>query len=101
MAAQEEDHPLTSEFSGLVVNDDLGYPVTIGSGLRSQIRKFLRARGSPVLALSDDAADIRHFASSIVPPDVKRMLVRLGERQKRLATVEQVLNGMLEAGTER
>lgn len=103
MVAQEE-HPIeggVAEFSGLVVNGDLDYPIVIGSGLRRQVRDFVRARGLTPLVLCDDEPRVRRFVSSLVPADTKRVCVSLGERRKRLATVERVLDRMLDAGADR
>jgi 3-dehydroquinate synthase len=98
--AQEEDRDLET-----VVNDDLGYPVTIGDGLRAGVVSFVRERGAPVLVLCDANPHVASIARSIaaalrLPPRCV-VSVALGERRKRLATVEHVLERMLAAGADR
>ena len=84
-------------------NDDLGYPIFVGDGLRSELSSFLHERGTPALVPCDGRRAVVEFARGILPPS-SRNAVRgfaLGESRKRLATVERVLDAMLRAGVER
>jgi 3-dehydroquinate synthetase len=86
-----------------VVNHDLGYPIVIGDGLQADARDFARQRGPVTVVLCDANRHVVELAQSYAaalgrPPVVP---VALGERRKRLATVEQVLDTLLEAGVDR
>jgi shikimate kinase/3-dehydroquinate synthase len=85
------------------INDDLGYPIVIGDGLQREIVEFARDRGPASIVLCDAsryvAARAGEIASAVGKAPVKAFA--LGERRKRLSTVERVLEGMLEASVER
>jgi 3-dehydroquinate synthase len=101
VAAQEEDRDLTA--ASVVVNDDLGYPVTIGDGLERDIARFVRARGASTIVLCDDNPRVARIADRIASAlRLRHVLpVSLGERRKRLATVEQILEHVLATGADR
>lgn len=85
------------------LNSDLGYPIIVGENLEDELRAFARRHG-PVSALLADAnsklspkiANIRAALGAS-----SRIAVELGERRKRLTSVERVLDAMLTAGVER
>ncbi len=99
MAEQEEDRDLTVP----VVNDGLGYPISVGYGLGPEIRRFLRERGSPFVVLSDAQRDVLAAARIVAKvPRCKGVLAfPLGERRKDLRTLEKVLDALLAAGVDR
>ena len=102
MVAQEEDRDLTES----IVNDDLGYPIVVGSKLRDGIAEFVRENGSPVAILSDANPHVlgraRSIARAIGGNFVLDVLpVVLGEERKRLPTVERALDALVHAGADR
>lgn len=103
MAAQEEDRPVSAaaEFSGLVVNDELGYPVTVGDHLGSHIRRLLARHRGPLVVLCDSNPYVRRFAATVVPRGVPIDGVALGEAHKRLTTLGTVLDIMAARGADR
>lgn len=84
-------------------NDDLGYPILIGSDLRGEFEEFLRTQPRPKLILCDANSNVRAIAARIANAAGKVPIAafQLGERRKRLSTVERVLDAMLAAGVER
>ncbi len=97
MVAQEEDRDLD-----LVVNDDLAYRVTVGDRLRPEIVRFVRERDDPLLVLCDAHPKVARIAAQIVRGrNVPVVAVPLGERRKRLATLERVQDRMLAADAGR
>lgn len=99
MAAQEEDRAVNA-----VVNEELGYPIVVGSGLTPAIARFLRGRGPDAIVLCDRAAPVTAIARRIAArlrPRPRVLPFELGERRKRLATVEEVLHALHAAGVER
>ncbi|HTX59955.1 MAG TPA: 3-dehydroquinate synthase family protein [Verrucomicrobiae bacterium] len=100
MAAQEEDFDL----GALVVNDDLGYPVVVGGGLRESFSEFVRARGGRWVMLCDANPAVVRIARAYARKAGGALAVipvALGERRKRLATVERVLDALVRAGADR
>ncbi|HVA34038.1 MAG TPA: 3-dehydroquinate synthase family protein [Candidatus Baltobacteraceae bacterium] len=101
MDAQEEDRDLE-----IVVNDDLGYPIAIGSRLEASIGAFVRERAGAVVVLHDANPNVARIAARIASTLPKRATlavvgVALGERRKRLNTLERVLDALLVAGADR
>lgn len=83
------------------VNDDLGYPIVVGENARAAIGATL-ASEKPAIVLADANRHVVAFAGDVARAarcDVRSFA--LGERRKRLATVERVLDAMLDAGVER
>jgi 3-dehydroquinate synthase len=85
------------------LNNDLGYPIVVGVGLCSELRAFAQERGPARVVLCDAAAAVRARAGEVAralgsPPIIA---CRLGERRKRLTTVERVLDALFDAGVER
>lgn len=94
MAAQEEDRALT-------VNADLGYPIAIGHDVRDDVVAFVRNAGS-VVVVSDANEHVVRIARGIGRAVRARVVAfDLGERRKRLATVERVLARLLDGGADR
>jgi len=86
-----------------LVNDDLGYPVVVGEELTGALAQFARDHGRPNAILCDANRHVRAIAGETAralgsPPVLS---FDLGERRKRLATVERVLDAMLRTGVER
>ena len=85
------------------LNNDLGYPILIGENLQDDLRAFASRRG-PVSAMLADAnpklrARVASLRAALKAP--APIGVALGERRKRFASVERVLDAMLAAGVER
>jgi 3-dehydroquinate synthase len=96
--AANHAHVTSSSFT---VNDDLGYPIVVGETARAAIAETL-APDSASLVLSDanrHVVAIARDAARAVRCDVRAFA--LGERRKRLGTVERVLEAMLETEVER
>jgi 3-dehydroquinate synthetase len=85
------------------LNNDLGYPILIGENLADELREFARKQG-PVSAMLVDAnpklrPKIATIRAALGAP--AKIAITLGERRKRLASVERVLDTMVTAGVER
>lgn len=85
------------------LNSDLGYPILIGDDLDDDLRAFASRRG-PVSAILADAnpklrIKVAGIRTALAAPAV--VGVALGERRKRLTTIERVLESLLAAGVER
>jgi 3-dehydroquinate synthase len=91
VAAQEEDRDTSA----------LDYSVVVGEDVHDAIADFVRRRASPCLVLCD--ANVvklaRRIAAACGCAAVRAFA--LGESRKRMATLERVLNAMLEADVER
>jgi 3-dehydroquinate synthetase len=85
------------------VNEDLGYPIIIGEDLRGAIAEFREKHGPAGAVLCDANRHVRAIAAEMAATLGKpaQLAFALGERRKRLATVERVLDAMLGAGVER
>ncbi len=85
------------------LNDDLGYPIVVGENLRVTLSDFSRKHGPPCLVLCDANRSVRAIAERVAAAAGTRPILGfgLGERRKRLATVERVLDAMLQTGIER
>jgi 3-dehydroquinate synthase len=97
VAAQEESSPLTDR--------DLGYPVVIGEDLSRTVAAFAGARDSAVVVLHDANLNVARVAQRIAAAIGNRCRAtrafRLGERRKRLAIAESVLDALAASGVER
>lgn len=96
MATQEEDRDL-------IVNTDLNYPVCIGDDTRPAIASFLDHRDQPFVVACDANPSVARLAHEI-GRDRRCLGVRvfaLGERRKRLQTVERVSQDLLAVGVDR
>jgi 3-dehydroquinate synthetase len=103
VAAQEEDRPLIA--AETIRNHDLGYPILIGWDLDAEIARFAAQRDA-IVVLHDAAAPVARIARRITARLGKRRRtaaigVPLGERRKRLVTVERVAEALLAAGADR
>ncbi len=100
MVAQEKDSRLTA-----ATNRDLGYPIVIGEDLGPSVGRLVRERGVRVALLYDAQPAVARFAARIAeriePSPVATLGFRLGERRKRLSTVERMLEKLSIAGAER
>jgi 3-dehydroquinate synthase len=89
--------------SNASVNDDLGYPIVVGEDARSEVAAFARKAGRRTVVLCDAnravAATARGIAAAAGAGAPHAFV--LGERRKRLSTVERVLEAMSAAGVER
>ena len=86
-----------------IVNDDLGYPIVVGEELKRTLAAFARKHDPPSVVLCDANRHVRALASDVAGAlgSPKVLAFPLGERRKRLATVEHVLDAMKAAGVER
>ena len=85
------------------INEDLGYPIVVGEGLRSEIAGFARRAGRRIVVLSDAARPVAKIAREVAAAAGAGNPVSfvLGERRKRLATVERILEALLAEEAER
>jgi 3-dehydroquinate synthase len=102
VVTQEKDRDLSAH----AVNDDLGYPIHVGDDARPAVASFVASRGAPVVVLCDDNPQVRRIARGVAAaiggnPAPAVLAFALGERNKRLTTVERVLGAMLGAGVDR
>jgi 3-dehydroquinate synthetase len=101
VATQEKDRDLNAT----VVNDDLGYPIVIGEDLRGAVVEFVRGRGVRAIVLCDDNPHVlriaRGVARALRDDAIGVLKFGLGEPRKRLATLERVLDAMVDAGADR
>jgi 3-dehydroquinate synthetase len=86
-----------------IVNDDLGYPIVVAAGVRSELQAFARRCDAPSVILCDANRHVISIAKDAGAALGRHPVLsfRLGERRKRLATVERVLDALLDAGVER
>ena len=84
-------------------NDDLGYPIFVAQNPRAELTAFLRQQGPAAAILCDANRHVRALAEEIAASAGRPRVLAfpLGERRKRLATVERVLDAMANAGVER
>jgi 3-dehydroquinate synthetase len=76
--------------------------IVVEGSVRDPLRRFLRDRARPFVVLCD--ANVAGAAQRLTRGVRGRralLAFELGERRKRLATVEAVLNGLLHAGADR
>jgi 3-dehydroquinate synthetase len=85
------------------LNDDLGYPIVVGADVRGELTAFVRKHGPATVLLSDANRHVRALAENVAAASGRPPVVAfaLGERRKRLATVERVLDAMLQSGVDR
>ncbi len=105
MVAQEEDTSL-ARYAPVAVNRDLDYPIAIGEGLHQDAERFVEERSSSVVVLHDAnpavAAVARRYARTIGKDRLLGIAgFELGERRKRLATVERVLERLVRLVADR
>lgn len=83
------------------VIDDLGYPIVVASRARRDVRAFLRER--TFVVLTDARPEVARYARDVTAASGRLAVipVELGERRKRLATVERVFEALLAAGADR
>ncbi len=92
MAAQEQDPAVI----------DLGYPVVVADSGYDQLRAFLRGRAAPFVVLCDaNVADMADQLTRRMPQRRAFRAFALGERRKRMVTVERVLGELIAAGADR
>lgn len=103
MVAEEEDLALIARSSSArEVNASLGYPIVVGTGLDGEVVAFVRARARASVVVCDAQPSVRRIAVRIARALGARVVaVPLGERRKRWATVERVLERLVDAGVER
>jgi 3-dehydroquinate synthase len=79
------------------------YPVVVGAFLESEVAAFLKARSMERIVLLCDRRVEEHayrYAEAL-PKGTPVLAFPLGERRKRLHTVEAVLDALAEAGADR
>ncbi|HVS46507.1 MAG TPA: 3-dehydroquinate synthase family protein [Verrucomicrobiae bacterium] len=98
MDAQEEN-------SAVSVNDDLAYPIVVAPDVRVFVRSLLTDRDVRRLVVLCDAnpavVAIARRVTRGLPGLLGVVPIQLGERRKRLSTLELVLERLLSAGTDR
>jgi 3-dehydroquinate synthase len=84
------------------VNRDLGYPIVIGRDLQEGVASFARRHFARCVVLSDANPHVLGIARAIAGRTGATLCAfQLGERRKRLATVERVLDALAAAGADR
>jgi len=80
---------------------DLGYPIVVADSVRTPLRALLRERGQRFAVLCD--ANVTDLAETLTrgPKRIGVFAFDLGERRKRLRTVESVLDRLTAAGADR
>lgn len=83
--------------------DELPYPVIIGTNLEQQLREFLERRGNERVAMVCDVNVLEHAQriAKAIPSKIRVEPFTLGEKRKRLKTVEHVLTHLAEIGADR
>ena len=82
--------------------DDLAYPIFVGGDVPKQVATFVRERGfarTIILCDRNVAAYARRIGRAI--PGAKAVAFELGERRKRLATLELALDALAELNADR
>ena len=89
--------------SDAAVNDDLGYPIVVTRDAPGEVRGFARKLGRQTVVLCDANRAVAAIARTVAKAAGSKATLSfaLGERHKRLSTVERVLDAMLAAGVER
>ncbi|MBV9027191.1 MAG: 3-dehydroquinate synthase [Candidatus Eremiobacteraeota bacterium] len=87
--------------SGMETNYDLGYPIVVGAS--SEFVEFASQFDRPALVLTDADPAVRRVARAAARAMDRAPVVPvpLGERRKRLATVERVVDALAARGVER
>ncbi len=83
-------------------NHDLGYPIVVAPSVRGALTDFLERQGERFVVLCD--ANVAAYGRDLtngVRNCIAFIPVRLGERRKRLSTVEDVLRALLRSGADR
>ncbi|MHB8140752.1 MAG: 3-dehydroquinate synthase [Vulcanimicrobiaceae bacterium] len=98
MVAQEKDRTV-------VADEALGYPIIVAPGVVGCMNEFLLSRSyRDVVVLCDANPAVRTIAQRLVRrlrPQARLLAFALGERRKRLSTLEVVLDGLTTVGAER
>lgn len=86
-----------------ILNEDLGYPIVVGEKLERALNAFARKHDRPSAVLCDAGRHVRAIAEGVSGALGAPALLSfpLGERRKRLATVENILDAMTAAAVER
>jgi 3-dehydroquinate synthetase len=95
--AQKEDPTLS-------VNEDLGYPIVVAGDVKARLGQFLRERDARFVVLCDADPHVRRIAKRLtdrIPGRLAMQPFALGERRKRLTTLERVQDAMLSHGADR
>src|SRR5581483_10783464 len=86
-------------------NDDLGYPIIVAPDVRSHVREFIAQKNiHRCIVLSDAQPDVVRVARRVtngIPGKLALIPIQLGEKRKRLETVEHVLEKLLARGADR
>jgi 3-dehydroquinate synthase len=83
-------------------NRDLGYPIFVAPSVRAPLRNFVAQSADRFVVLCD--ANVVPYARQLTRGLKGRLAlipVKLGERRKRLSTVEEVLRALLHSGADR
>jgi 3-dehydroquinate synthase len=96
VVAQEEDRDL-------ILNRDLPYPIVIGEDTLPAVARFIEQRGGRFAVLCDAAPEITPLARAAerIAGCIGIGTFKLGERRKRLSTVERVHEWLLAARADR
>ena len=83
-------------------NDDLGYPIVVAPSIRSHLRRFITERYGEFVVLCDrNLAATADRLTRGIRGKLGLMPFDLGEKRKRLITVERVLDALTGSGAQR
>ena len=87
----------------MIRNDDLGYPIVVVDSVRGALRSFTRESGIGRFVVLCDS-NVAEYADTVTRGIKGRLCVlsfALGERRKRLATLEFVIDALVAHGADR
>jgi 3-dehydroquinate synthase len=89
--------------STLAVNDDLGYPIVVSDSANEPLRAFVRDRGIDrfVVACDRNVVEYAHVLTTGLRGRIALLPFELGERRKRLSTLEEILEALVRCGADR
>ena len=84
-----------------IANYDLGYPIVVTGDAAAVVGEFVERQGPPAAVICDANPRVRAIARTLAAGRAPLLAFTLGEAQKRLTTVEQVLDALHRTGVER
>ncbi|MDQ2681037.1 MAG: 3-dehydroquinate synthase [Candidatus Eremiobacteraeota bacterium] len=96
MDAQEKDR-------ALIPSGDLGYPIVVEPSVANALRTFVKERGLRryIVLCDENVLGCAHVLTDRIKGRLAILPFALGERRKRLSTLETVLEALLAAGADR
>lgn len=82
-------------------NRDLGYPIVVGASVRSALREFLKKHDRFIVLTDENTRKYGNELTARMRERIAVIPIRLGERRKRLGTVEEVQRALVRRGADR